>query len=693
MGFKMAETRVACSTNPTTQDITISGFGTPVAAIFIPVAADSDGAARDNSVIGIGYTDGTRNRALSFEDEHLQGTTDPGSSQSTTACVQILDGTGGNIQDGVAAFSAWITDGVRINWSNAPTNAYLMTVILIGGTDASVYVGSIALGTTQDSSVDVTDPGFEPDIVMGGPNLANAFSFGFIHNDRAGGIQQMSLCHTPRSGRPSSEHNFTVRSDYGLIAASAVNSISYAGEFGSFDSSGFSITTRLGGTSNTFYYIAIRTGSSPVVDSKVYLYSTPTGTGSADDTGAGFKPQFMLYLTGLAEAVSTIYTDSLASSFGLATITAASQHHQTVSQEDNLGDTNTQSLSDDQAVNLPLANGGAGMAATFSAFISTGVTLSWSDVESAAKKWIVLAVEEEATGTTVTPTSAACIASTTAPTAVRGSLSPTPTGASAVAKTTAPSAVLGALSLTPGGAACVVSITGPADVAGSLALAPGGASAIARVTDPSVGMSSQAVTPTGASAAARVTDPADVAGSLTLTPAGAVAVARVVDPTVEEGGGGDLVITPTIAAAVARITSPAVVLSNLVVSPVGASAVAKTTDPAAVAGSLSLSPSGAVTVAGVIAPTVIEGSVTVTPVIAAVTATVINPAIILNSLLVTPTGASAIAKVTDPIVLAALIVFNVYEFDLIIRRNQDLGDLFIQRVEAFDANIRREEDF
>ena len=138
--------------------------------------------------------------------------------------------------------------------------------------------------------------------------------------------------------------------------------------------------------------------------------------------------------------------------------------------------------------------------------------LSDNATESTRPKLVV--TYTEATGTTVTPTAAACIASTTAPTAI-----------------------LGSLSTTPGVASAIASLSAPAVELGSAAATPATANAVARVVAPEVDAGGDIdVTPTAASCIVSVSDPGILFGSLSLTPDSASTVASVVNPTVIGGG-------------------------------------------------------------------------------------------------------------------------------------------------------------
>lgn len=405
MGITVATTRVAANTSTGEQDITTADLGglTPKAVWLMATRAVTDGTAADGAGCYQGVSDGTLHVNHGAESEHNLDTTDTQTAFDAVAppVLVIYDGTADSVIDGSADFVEFIADGVTINWSDAPSAGWLLTVVFFAGTDLSAAVFREGLGNTVDLATDITSIGFEADDVIlpflqGAPPILCA---GLIHNDRAGGITQRSLTIVDRNGRATSELYASLRTDACIEEVSVGGLADWYGEASAFDSSGFTLTTRAaGGNSRSLCGIALRYGTSPVVASAVYTFSTPTGTGSNTDTGLGAEPQAVIYLTSLLEAAGSIASDSLAGSYGVAVITDGAQYHNTVSSEDNAGTSNTQSLSDNQAVNLPLHDGSAGMAATYSAFTSTGVTLSWSDVEAAAKLWPALAIGSGASG-------------------------------------------------------------------------------------------------------------------------------------------------------------------------------------------------------------------------------------------------------------------------------------------------------
>lgn len=407
MGVTIAVTRVASNTVTGNQDITTTDLGglTPVLARFILTFATADGTAANGAVWSKGAADGTRQWAVSFDNEHNQATIDVSSSVSTTACVRLLDGTGTPTQDANAAFVSFITNGVRINWTDAPSAAFLLTVIFYAGTDVSAYVNAVALGNATDNAVVVSTVGFEADVVyaytVGSNSAAIEYSEGFAHNNRAGTITHRSLWWTDAEGADSAVKLRT--EDRGVIVdGTGAGALDFYEELSAFGSSGFTATSRLGGAnSQTMYYIALRLGAGPAVSAKVYTYSTPTATGDNTDSGAGFTPQYIEYLLSFGEATQQLYVDHNGGTVGIAVIDADEAYSNTVSAEDAAATSNTQSLSDDVSIQCPDHDGAAGLTATFVAFTSTGVTHNFSAVQAAAKWLPALAIQTDAAGASV----------------------------------------------------------------------------------------------------------------------------------------------------------------------------------------------------------------------------------------------------------------------------------------------------
>lgn len=408
MGVTIATTRVACNTGTGNQDIGTNDLAglTPKAVLLICTRATADATAVDGAGLYVGASDGTNEWTTSYEDQHLQATIDPQNDQDTTAnrILTIYDGTGDSVVEATANFSAFIPNGVTINWTDAPAAAYLLTAIFFAGSDLSANVGSQDLGNTSDAAIDITTVGFEADDVLtfllrsSSSNVT--FSAGVVHNNRAGTVTQRSACIASR-GFSSAQMGTLVREDACLtrLINGGQSGLDYTVAAGSFDSSGF--TAQLGNarppSNDDIGWIALRYGSSPVISSKVYTFSSPTGTGSLTDSGAGFTPQFIFYLPTFCAVAGTIELDADAGSFAMSAIDGDEAYSNSVSCEDGAADSNTQSFTDNKAINLPTYTGGTGIEADFTSFGGTGVTLNFTAFNATARLFPAIAFGANAT--------------------------------------------------------------------------------------------------------------------------------------------------------------------------------------------------------------------------------------------------------------------------------------------------------
>ena len=153
-----------------TQDFTIDGFGAPAAALFI-VGSDPDGNNTHNRG-GVGFTDGVNEYATGWYSVNGQSLSNVGATQSNARTI-----TCGQSADDELSFNSWVPDGVRLTINNQSDIAYPTHYILFHEEAlADVHVGTINLGTGT-SAIDVTAPGFEPDLVLFlGGMISNAAS-------------------------------------------------------------------------------------------------------------------------------------------------------------------------------------------------------------------------------------------------------------------------------------------------------------------------------------------------------------------------------------------------------------------------------------------------------------------------------------------------------------------------------------
>ena len=407
MGVTIDVVRVAANTATGNQDITGSLGGlTPKAALFILSGAVTDGTARDDSTLSYGAATGVSNEwAVGGFFKHGLTTTDGTTWNINDGCIAIYDEADSPNPVARANFVSFLTNGVRINWSDAPDVAHLITVVLFAGTDLSAHANWISVLNTTDLKSDTTDPGFEPDVLFTALDCGHTtprtdgtiivhqyFSLGLVHNDGVGGVTQYSSATNWPGNQGTTVHIGDVRDDYGIVEVAA--SLDWGGEFGSFVSNGFSITTRVtGGNNREVYYLALKFGS---LSSWVGPYTTPTTTGADSITAPGFKPQYLHVLAANFAGFNSPGVSVEAASRAVFAIDSDAQFASSVSSEHSVGTSNVQSLSDNVAVELPEDDGSAKFTGSFTSFDTSGWTWNFSATDTGtARKWFALAIEAE----------------------------------------------------------------------------------------------------------------------------------------------------------------------------------------------------------------------------------------------------------------------------------------------------------
>ena len=117
MGFTVAVARAGADTGGGTQDITSATLGglTPKSAILLATWAVTNATDTDHASACIGFTDGTNHAVVATMDEHNLSESDNIRRATSDEVIMILDPANSDVQ-AEANFSAWITDGIRINW-------------------------------------------------------------------------------------------------------------------------------------------------------------------------------------------------------------------------------------------------------------------------------------------------------------------------------------------------------------------------------------------------------------------------------------------------------------------------------------------------------------------------------------------------------------------------------------------------
>lgn len=388
----MAVVEQAARTTSGTQDFTATGFGTPVGVMCVATVNTTLGTAVDHAQFSVGFTDGTRNVSIYQRSQDAQTTTVTRRRGNTADVLHIVDHTNTVVMR--VQFSAWITDGVRLNYSVAPASAYRVACTLFGGSEvAQAYADTAATPGVIDTGTDVTAPGFQPDVVL----VLNLDSQAF--NDISTNNIGMSVGFATRNagGNPHPQMNLSWIDINGVTTTNVQGRTSnaFAGRVGNggtqielqdFDSSGFTAMTRTVAAATTFGYLALRLNG---VSAKVLSFDSPTANGNDAITGVGFRPTGAIISYGSALAVNTTYADGDAEAWGLGMFTATTRWCMSVFSDDAVTTTDSQSVSDTAAV-CSRKDAAAFLSASFTSFDSDGFTLNYSTSNASARQLIGL---------------------------------------------------------------------------------------------------------------------------------------------------------------------------------------------------------------------------------------------------------------------------------------------------------------
>ena len=398
MGIAVDVVEFTLNTGAGTQDITGSLGGlTPKAALFFVTRGTVNGTAAAHAAISIGAATGVSNEwAFHGNAEDGQASEDTRRVTRSTRCI-ILTDPGVSTVDMDAEFSAWITNGARINITTA-SSAYKGICVLFAGSDLTAHANNAALGDTLDLETNITAPGFEPELVFSALCDSQAMdtdsatlwlSFGIVHNGVS--ITQRQIAFRITNGASSGDPRCEIRNDSGIGTEN-----DWQGDYTNFDASGFSIISRSNGANDSSVgYLALDFNG--VVDISLDSEASPTSIGNNATTNPGFTPQAVIGCQSYLQSFNSNTTDSDAGAWGLLGFTGSTEVCTAIADEDAAATTNTQSHIDGNAVDVPNDDGTVALTASYVSMDATGYTLNWSDVEAgAARQGFFLAIEAEA---------------------------------------------------------------------------------------------------------------------------------------------------------------------------------------------------------------------------------------------------------------------------------------------------------
>lgn len=386
--IKTGVTRFSANTSNGTQDITISGFGTPKAVLFIATTDTTDDSIGSTLELIYGGTDGT----TQFTYAVNAGGTTRRRGGGTDAVIRIPSTSFGTYQ-AEADFDQWITDGVRIDWVDAPSAAWTITAIFFGGDSLQAKVGT---GTTPSSGGSSNvNVGFTPDAVLGFYFTTTNWTFGDSYVTYGFGVNDDTIINRSLgfTGEYTTWQNrsYISESRFLTVMDTDTDNVDRSAAITDFISTpvyGFEITHYSGQSTSSFQYayLALRFNGAASVDAGTY--STPTSTGNDTYTGVGFNPQLVLLGLSHLTSVDTVGTGS----FGIGVFDEDGNDASNAWMEQD-GGTNQGHIVDAIAANIPEEDHTAGHEASYVEMTASGWTLNFAVTLGSSVKWPWFAIE------------------------------------------------------------------------------------------------------------------------------------------------------------------------------------------------------------------------------------------------------------------------------------------------------------
>jgi hypothetical protein len=398
MGVNVAVTDVAAITSGgPTQDITIPGFGIVKGYIIVASFGVSDGIAVDDAVISYGASDGTRQWSIGNGSDDGVGTASARTRSQTGTVIQIYN-TGISFNDGQANHSAFITDGIRINWSNLPSTAVRLNVVLFGGNDLDFEVGNDTHNGDEDATSDTTLIGaFQPDVILfagkgqsdfdGGNNTnVSTIQIGCASSSVQGIVGVRALTSIGTTQTTTYAYNDRISISHPDASETGTRYL----ELTSMLSDGFRTTKRLNTGTHNFGYIAMRS-----VTNKLFIgpIASPNGSGKQSTIDIGFKPQFALILATGETTINTVtVSGDPPGSFAVGMFDGVNENSIHTMDDDEVVTTDCESRWDRKALFMRDGAKNTVHDAGFVSFDPDGFTLNYANATT-SRRWIVLAIE------------------------------------------------------------------------------------------------------------------------------------------------------------------------------------------------------------------------------------------------------------------------------------------------------------
>lgn len=406
MTFKIAVQSFQTPTSTGTQNITTTDLGglTPKAVLFILTHVNSLDTSTDHAIYSIGA-------ATAADEEWATGQYSlEGYSQPNTgcygyddSCVRIhIQAIPFNVE---ANFTQWLTNGCQITWTGVHSSLqYQGAAIFFAGTSMQAYAGW-ELGPAVSGSVNVTAPGFRPNVVLccmkGEPESISDSSDSYpgfgVAIDKATDEHGSVASFRDKLDAPGPTLSSLRLSDtYTYMKVDTDGALVYAFNVDSWDANGFSFNHESGASvaSDQIGYLAIDTGFFGVA---AKFIDTPTTVSTQGYTGFGFQPQSVILVQSLLTSITGVGSGNAAAAFGFGVATSTDEYSASSTDKDNVSpDPVCKTKFSAVAGNICDEDGNAELVALLDSLDSDGFTLDFTTVNGSANKWLAIAFSESA---------------------------------------------------------------------------------------------------------------------------------------------------------------------------------------------------------------------------------------------------------------------------------------------------------
>jgi hypothetical protein len=381
--LKVATLDVGASTSLGAQDITLTGFGT-VVAYSISVSGASSETVADHLRLSHGMCDGANEFCISGISDDGLSSSNVQSIAATDRVVSLYADADTTTPEAQAVHGQLLPNGIRIVWTEAPSSAYRLQVVLYGG-DVQALVGNSTHSGAQNSDLEETI-GFDPAVVF----FAGTDG-GTLDTD----VATLRYAQGAASYQGSGQASNVLAEDDVVTATRTVGRSDQKGlEFLTIDGAGTAaIDTQIDGTTSTstsftvrkllsgntisYGWLALGATSRSV---NVQRFNHVNATGNQEVTGANFWPQAVVgWGSGGTWTNAVGVAAGVGSHFAFDGSRASSVQGTT---RDNQSTTDTKSRFDDDFAFYD--SSALVKAATFSGFTFDGMRLNFT-VSSTAK--------------------------------------------------------------------------------------------------------------------------------------------------------------------------------------------------------------------------------------------------------------------------------------------------------------------